>query len=78
MTARMPLAGPVELKDNVAAGFAVAAEAYDVGGTEFSRPVGQWLVESAQVPAGAWVLDAGCGGVRSPSRQHGRLGRRVT
>ncbi len=57
----VPLAGPVELKDNVAAGFAAAAEAYDVGGTDFFRPVGQWLVESAQVPAGAWVLDAGCG-----------------
>jgi SAM-dependent methyltransferase len=57
----LPLAGPQALKDNVAAGFAAAAEAYDVGGTEFFRPVGQWLVESAQVPAGAWVLDAGCG-----------------
>ncbi len=61
MTAGVPLDGPQEIKDHVAAGFAAAAEAYDVDGTEFFRPVGQWLVETAQLPAEAWVLDVGCG-----------------
>jgi ubiquinone/menaquinone biosynthesis C-methylase UbiE len=61
MTARVPLAGPKEMKDHVAAGFAAAAEAYDTDGTEFFQPVGQWLVEAAKVPAEAWVLDVGCG-----------------
>jgi ubiquinone/menaquinone biosynthesis C-methylase UbiE len=61
MTARVPLSGPKELKDHVAAGFAATAEAYDADGTEFFQPVGQWLVEAAQVPAEAWVLDVGCG-----------------
>lgn len=61
MTARVPLAGPEEMKDYVAAGFAAAAEAYDADGTEFFQPVGQTLVEVAQIPAEAWVLDVGCG-----------------
>jgi hypothetical protein len=47
MTAGVPLAGPEEMKDHVAAGFAAAAQAYDVHGTEFFQPVGQWLVEAA-------------------------------
>jgi SAM-dependent methyltransferase len=54
MTARVPLTGPKELKDHVAAGFAAAAETYDADGTEFFQPVGRWLVEAAQVPAEAW------------------------
>jgi O-methyltransferase/aklanonic acid methyltransferase len=61
MTAHVPLAGPEELKDHVVAGFAAAADEYDADGTEVFQPVGQWLVEVAQVPADAWVLDVGCG-----------------
>jgi O-methyltransferase/aklanonic acid methyltransferase len=56
-----PLAGPDALKTHVTEGFAAAAEAYDVDGREFFGQVGRWLVQAAQVPAEAWVLDVGCG-----------------
>jgi len=61
MNADVPLAGPEAMKAQVAAGFAAAADGYDADGTEFFRQVGIWLVEAAEVPAGAWVLDVGCG-----------------
>ncbi len=57
----MPLASPAELKRQVAAGFAEASEGYDASGPEFFQTVGEWLVDAAGVPRGAWVLDAGCG-----------------
>jgi ubiquinone/menaquinone biosynthesis C-methylase UbiE len=45
----------------VSDGFADAADAYDSTGTEFFTTMGQHLVDHAKVPAGAWILDAGCG-----------------
>ena len=61
MNADVPLAGPEAMKAQVTAGFAAAADGYDADGTEFFRQVGIWLVEAAEVQAGAWVLDVGCG-----------------
>jgi ubiquinone/menaquinone biosynthesis C-methylase UbiE len=57
----VPLAGPDALKTHVTEGFAAAAGGYDADGTEFFGQVGRWLVQAAQVPAEAWVLDVGCG-----------------
>jgi ubiquinone/menaquinone biosynthesis C-methylase UbiE len=57
----MPLAGPETLKAHVTGGFAAAADGYDADSTEFFGQVGRWLVDAAQVPAEAWVLDVGCG-----------------
>jgi SAM-dependent methyltransferase len=45
----------------VADGFAAAAEGYDTTGTEFFTVMGEHLVADARIPAGAWVLDVGCG-----------------
>jgi ubiquinone/menaquinone biosynthesis C-methylase UbiE len=57
----LPLASQEALKTHVTEGFATAAEAYDADGREFFQQVGRWLVQAAQVPAEAWVLDIGCG-----------------
>jgi ubiquinone/menaquinone biosynthesis C-methylase UbiE len=57
----VPLTGPDALKAHVTEGFAAAADHYDADGTEFFQEVGRWLVDAAQVPAGVWVLDVGCG-----------------
>jgi ubiquinone/menaquinone biosynthesis C-methylase UbiE len=61
VAADLPLAGPDTLKTHVTDGFAAAAHGYDADGTEFFGQVGHWLVQAAQVPAEAWVLDVGCG-----------------
>jgi ubiquinone/menaquinone biosynthesis C-methylase UbiE len=61
VAAEVPLAGPETLKAQVIEGFAAAAGAYDVDGLEFFGQVGRWLVQTAQVPVGARVLDVGCG-----------------
>ena len=45
----------------VSEGFAEAAAGYDSTGTEFFTTMGQHLVDHAQIPPGAWVLDVGCG-----------------
>ena len=42
-------------------GFAAAANGYDTTGTEFFTALGEHLVTHAQIPAGAQVLDVGCG-----------------
>jgi ubiquinone/menaquinone biosynthesis C-methylase UbiE len=42
-------------------GFAAAANGYDTTGTEFFTALGEHLVTQAQIPAGARVLDVGCG-----------------
>lgn len=60
-SAGVPLASPDALKAQVAEGFAEAAMGYDMDGTEFFGQVGTWLVETVELPTGAWVLDAGCG-----------------
>jgi ubiquinone/menaquinone biosynthesis C-methylase UbiE len=61
VTAELPLAGPQALKEQVVAGFASTAPAYDVDGREFFGTVGAELVETVGIPRGAWVLDVGCG-----------------
>jgi ubiquinone/menaquinone biosynthesis C-methylase UbiE len=45
----------------VSEGFADAAAGYDTTGTEFFTTMGKNLVNHTEIPAGAWVLDAGCG-----------------
>jgi ubiquinone/menaquinone biosynthesis C-methylase UbiE len=61
MTADVPLIGPGAWTASITEGFAAAAHGYDADGTEFFQRVGAWLVEVAQIPAAAWVLDVGCG-----------------
>jgi ubiquinone/menaquinone biosynthesis C-methylase UbiE len=61
MSTPKPLTGPQALKEQVVAGFASAAPAYDADGREFFQTVGQWLVDEVGIPLGAWVLDVGCG-----------------
>lgn len=61
MASDLPLTSPDAVKAQVTDGFAAAAEGYDADGTEFFGQVGHWLVEAAEVPAEAWVLDVGCG-----------------
>ncbi len=53
--------GPDTVKRQVSEGFADAADGYDSTGTEFFTTMGQHLADHAKIPAGAWVLDAGCG-----------------
>jgi ubiquinone/menaquinone biosynthesis C-methylase UbiE len=52
---------PQAVKQQVSEGFADAASGYDTTGTEFFTTMGQHLVDHARIPAGAWVLDVGCG-----------------
>jgi ubiquinone/menaquinone biosynthesis C-methylase UbiE len=52
---------PQTVKQQVSEGFADAASGYDSTGTEFFATMGQYLVTHARIPAGAWVLDVGCG-----------------
>jgi SAM-dependent methyltransferase len=52
---------PQTVKQQVSEGFADAAAGYDTTGTEFFTTMGQLLVTHAAIPAGAWVLDVGCG-----------------
>ncbi len=61
MTGNLPLTGSQTVKDRVSEGFAATADAYDADGREFFGQVGTWLAETAHIPAGAWVLDVGCG-----------------
>ncbi len=53
--------GPEAVKQQVSEGFADAAAAYDTTGTEFFTTMGTNLITHAAIPAGAWVLDVGCG-----------------
>jgi len=55
------MTGPQEVTRQVTDGFAAAADGYDSTGTEFFTVMGEHLVAHAQIPAGAWVLDVGCG-----------------
>jgi ubiquinone/menaquinone biosynthesis C-methylase UbiE len=57
----MTTPGPQEVTQQVSEGFAAAADGYDSTGTEFFTVMGEHLVAHAQIPAGAWVLDVGCG-----------------
>jgi SAM-dependent methyltransferase len=50
-----------DLARQVPQAFREAAPAYDTAGVAFFAPVGARLVELAALPAGARVLDAGCG-----------------
>ncbi len=52
---------PAAVKRQVSEGFADAASGYDSTGTEFFTTMGKHLVDHARIPAGAWVLDVGCG-----------------
>lgn len=52
---------PEAASQQVADGFAAAADGYDTTGTEFFTVMGAHLVTHARIPAGAWVLDVGCG-----------------
>jgi ubiquinone/menaquinone biosynthesis C-methylase UbiE len=61
MTADVPLIGPGAWTASISEGFTAAAHGYDADGTEFFQRVGAWLVGVTQIPAAAWVLDAGCG-----------------
>jgi ubiquinone/menaquinone biosynthesis C-methylase UbiE len=56
MTSHTPAGG-----QQVSEGFADAADGYDSTGTEFFATMGQHLADHAKIPAGAWVLDVGCG-----------------
>jgi ubiquinone/menaquinone biosynthesis C-methylase UbiE len=56
-----PGALPSVTTEQVAAGFAQAAERYDTDGTEFFTDMGCRLVDQADVRPGADVLDVGCG-----------------
>ncbi len=61
MSGGPPLADPRTWVARITEGFAAAADGYDADGTEFFQRTGAWLVETARVPAEAWVLDVGCG-----------------
>lgn len=61
MTARALPGTPEAVRGQVVSGFTMAADGYDVTGTEFFGPMGKWLVTRAVVFAGATVLDLGCG-----------------
>jgi ubiquinone/menaquinone biosynthesis C-methylase UbiE len=52
---------PETAGQHVSEGFAAAAAGYDSTGTEFFTTMGQHLADHAAIPAGAWVLDVGCG-----------------
>ena len=52
---------PETVKEQVAAGFAQAADRYGTSGTEFFADMGCRLVDLADVWPGARVLDVGCG-----------------
>ncbi|MBV9794582.1 MAG: methyltransferase domain-containing protein [Actinobacteria bacterium] len=52
---------PQTVKQQVSEGFAATAPGYDTTGTEFFSVMGDHLVAHARIPAGAWVLDVGCG-----------------
>jgi ubiquinone/menaquinone biosynthesis C-methylase UbiE len=52
---------PGAAKRQAVEGFAAAANRYDTTGTEFFTALGEHLVAHAQIPAGARVLDVGCG-----------------
>ena len=61
MSKRNQPAGPEADAQQVAEGFAAAADRYDVTGTEFFRQMGEHLVAQAGIGPGAVVLDIGCG-----------------
>jgi ubiquinone/menaquinone biosynthesis C-methylase UbiE len=52
---------PQTVTQQVSEGFADAAAGYDTTGTEFFTTMGTNLVAAVRIPAGAWVLDVGCG-----------------
>ncbi|MBV9795920.1 MAG: methyltransferase domain-containing protein [Actinobacteria bacterium] len=57
----MSATDPQAATSQVTEGFAAAADRYDTTGTEFFTIMGEHLVAHTRVPAGAWVLDVGCG-----------------
>ena len=57
----MSTPGPEAVTGQVSQGFAAVAGGYDSTGTEFFTVMGEHLVDHARIPAGAWVLDVGCG-----------------